>query len=77
MPDIKVKLNEKPIASVFSEGDYLIAVVDGKLKRIENEDLKKLFEALTGLRLFKDGDSYRIQYLEGLEWKNTGFKEDI
>ncbi len=77
MPDIKVKLNEKPIASVFSEGDYLIAVVDGKLKRIENEDLKKLFEALTGLRLFKDGESYRIQYFNGSIWVNTGFKEDI
>ncbi len=77
MPDIKVKLNEKPIATLFTGDDYLCAVVDGKLKRIQNEALKTLFETLVGLRLFKDGDSYRIQYFDGHEWINTGFKEDI
>ena len=77
MPDIKVKLNEKPIASEFRGTDYLCAVVNGKLKRIENEALKTLFETIVGLRLFKDGDSYRIQYFDGNDWVNTGFKEDI
>ena len=77
MPDIKVKLNEKPISSFFTGDDFLIAVVDGKLSRIKNVDLKLLFEAIVGLRLFKDGDSYRIQYFDGSTWVNTGFKEDI
>ncbi len=77
MPDIKVKLNEKPISSLFTGDDFLIAVIGGKLKRIKNEDLKMLFETIVGLRLFKDGDSYRIQYFDGSAWVNTGFKEDI
>jgi len=77
MPDIKVKLNEKPISTLFTGDDFLIAVVDGKLKRIKNEDLKLLFEAIVGLRLFKDGEAYRIQYFDGNTWVNTGFKEDI
>ncbi len=75
--DIKVKLNEKAISTTFDGADYLCAVVDGKLKRIENSALKELFESIVGLRLYTDGSVYKIQYLNGAVWTDTGFEEEI
>ena len=75
--DIKVRLDQKPIATSFGSVDTIIAVVDGKIMRITPTQTKELVEKLTEMRLQTDGTDYWIEYWNGSAWVETGFKESV
>lgn len=73
MADIKVRLDLKPVATSFGSVDTIIAVVDGKIKRITPTQTKELVEKLTGLRLIAEGGVAKLQYLDGSSvWQDSG-----